>query len=499
MSDLKKLALEAKGFNVLYAEDNNKLRDNVNKLLNKFFSNVDVAEDGKSALQLFNEKIYDIVITDIKMPNMDGMELSKNIKTINQDTKIIIMSAFDDRENLLNSIELKIFRFLKKPVSIDEFSKVLDEVIKEIKEEKNKEIFNNNLKNVFNYQSSIVVMLKDSTPVFANHMFLKYFDVKNIEEFLDKHENLSEIFLKHDGFLYQREDKDWFEELKINTQKLYNVKLLSKDGEYKHFILKYQTIPDKDSYGILSFDDITELNLLKLFDLSQTKQDESIKDTKAMFNLIDVLHRNNAKVEIHNFYKGLSVTNDAVISDIEGESITIKTKFLQQRAIQFEKKTIIVSDALPYAILANKIKKMSYENQTISLTDLRFIHSSAVNRKTVRVAVDDKQSVSLFLGDNKFHADITIEDISLNAVKLNMYALPAGMEKDSKVTLDMVLESDKKPIIINAGATLFHKTEHNSSYSLIFVFDDFNQGDLMKYISKRQLEIIREFKGLQHG
>jgi len=503
MSDLKKLAQDAKDYSVLYAEDNDKLRDNVNRLLNKFFTDVDVTEDGKSALQLFNKKNYDIVITDIKMPNMDGIELAQNIKKINHETKVIIMSAFDDREYLLNSIELKVFRYLKKPVSINEFSDIIDKAIKEIKQEKNLDIFNNNLKNVFNYQSSIVVMLKDSTPVFANQMFLDYFNVKDIEEFLDKHENLSEIFLEHDGFLYQRDDNDWFEELKNNAQRLYNVKLLSKDGEYKHFILKYQAIPDKNSYGILSFDDITELNLLKLYDASQTKEDESIKDSKAMFKLIDVMYRNHAKIEIHNFYKGLTVTNDAIISDIDDDSITIKTKYLQQKAIQLEKKTIIISDALPYDIEASKIKKMSYENQTISLTDLKFIHSSAVNRKTVRVTVDqkddDKQSVSLFLGDNKFHTNISIEDISLNAVKIKMAALPAGLEKGSEVTLDIVLDLDSRPIIINTTATLFSNTEDKKNYILIFVFDDFKKSELMKYIAKRQLDIIREFKGLQHG
>ena len=84
-------------------------------------------------------------------------------------------------------------------------------------------------------------------------------------------------------------------------------------GEIKHLIAKYQIIPEKDGYGILSFDDVTELRLLKLFDASQTNIDEKMQDTQAMFDLLEVIQRNSAKIELHNYYKGLSITNDALI------------------------------------------------------------------------------------------------------------------------------------------------------------------------------------------
>jgi hypothetical protein len=61
------------------------------------------------------------------------------------------------------------------------------------------------------------------------------------------------------------------------------------------------------------------------------------------------------------------------------------------------------------------------------------------------------------------------------------------------------LELDKKHIIINTKASLLKKFEQKNGFIVVFMFDDFNKNDLIKYISKRQLEIIREFKGMQNG
>ncbi|WP_455755490.1 response regulator transcription factor [Sulfurimonas sp.] len=129
MSDLKKLKLAAEGLKILYVEDNKALRENAAKLLKKFFKHVDTAEDGAIGLELYKKNQYQIVLTDIKMPNMDGMELAKHIKDINPKTKVIVMSAFDNSEYLYSSIELGVYRYLKKPVNIKELTDVLESCV----------------------------------------------------------------------------------------------------------------------------------------------------------------------------------------------------------------------------------------------------------------------------------------------------------------------------------------------------------------------------------
>jgi CheY-like chemotaxis protein len=499
MQDVKALKAQAKGLTLLYVEDNQSLRENASKLFRNLFETVDSAEDGAVGLDLFKKNHYPIVITDIKMPNLDGIELASKIKKIKPETKIIVMSAHDDKESLLKFIELGISNFVKKPVNISELTDILYACVKEIKHEKDTALFYMHLKSIFNYQSSMVVMLEDAKPILANQIFLDFFNVQTIEEFRVTVKDIGSKFMPHDGFLYEDENRHWLELIRLKERRLFHVKMKSPAGSIKHFILKYQAIPEKNGHGILSFDDVTELNLLKLFDAKESSQDNIREDTRALHDLLEVIQRNSAKIELHNYYKGLSITNDAVITKVKADVIELKTTYMQQKAIQHEQRTIIISEALPKTLSCAAVVNITFEKQTVELKDLSFVESSPITRKTVRVVPDGKQTTSIFLGKNKFQGDVTIDDISLDAVKLKLDYLPPGLAKGSEVTLDMVLELDKKPLIINTKAKLLRKSESMHSFNLVFLFENVKRSELVKYITKRQMAIIREFKGLNNG
>ncbi len=500
MSNLKLLQKEAQDFTILYVEDNLNLLQKASTFLKKFFKRVDSASDGVVALKLLKEHEYPIVITDIRMPNMDGLQLSQEIKKLYPETKVIIMSAFDEKDYLLKSIELGISHYLTKPVNAEELTKTLLKMIKEINHARHEKLFYMHLQNVFNYQSSMVAMLHDMEISIANEMFSDFFEIKENAQRQKTMIDLSANFLAHDGFLYNHNDVDVLSTLQHNPRKLFHAKLKDKSGSMRHFILKYQNIPEKDDYGVLSFDDVTELNLLKLFDSQESDSDMKMQNSKEMFDLLGVIQRNSAKVSVHNYYKGLSITNDAVISHIGEDKISIKTSYIQLKAMQIEQKFLIVSEALPKTLHCAEIIKMSFEKQEVEVSSLHFMNTSPIMRKTIRVVPDGKMSVSLFLGENKFHGEIEIEDISLDAVKLKMQALPAGLSGESDdVSLDIVLELDNKPLIINTTVKMYRKKESHHSFYIVFLFDDFSKNGLVKYITKRQMALIREIKGMQNG
>jgi len=499
MADLKKLQLAARGLGILYVEDNEKLRSKAYVILKKVFGKVDLVEDEKKALKMFEKYHYPIVVVDINMPKVAGMLLSKHIRNINQDTKIIIISAFDEKEILLKWIEIGIFRFLKKPVKLDSVVDAFLRAIAEINQQQRKKLFYGYLQNIFNYQSSMVVMLNQTRPILANNIFLDVFGVNSIDEFIQKYTSISSTFLPHDGFLYNHLNGECLDILQTNENKLFHVKIEDKTGGIRHLIMKYQDIPEKDGYGILSFDDVTELNLLALFDSKQSQYDEKMQNKKAMFDLFRVIQRNSAKIEIHNYYKGLSITNDGVVAEVNKDTITIKTTYLQQKAIQYEGRAFLLSEALPEAVECTKVNKIGFEKQIVEFESLKFVKSSPVQRKTVRVTPEDTHSVSVFLKESKIYGDVKIKDLSLDGVRLSLDALPAGMEYGTEVTLDIVLTMDKKPLIINTQAKMLKKIELKHSFDVVFVFEGLKKSDLVKYITKRQMAIIREFKGLQNG
>lgn len=499
INDLKTLQKTAKGFCILCVEDNDALRVNATKLLKKIFDKVLSAASAPEALEIFKTNNIQILLTDIKMPKMDGLELAHFIKKISPDTKVVIMSAFDEKEYLLRAIHEGVMGFLKKPVNVNELTQTLLEVVKTIKKEQERELFFVHLKSIFNYQSSMVLMLNKRKAILANQMFLDFFDVESVEEFRELHTNLGAEFMPHDGFLYNHGEIDWFDVIELNEKKLFHIKMQNREQKVRHLILKYQSIPEKEGYGILSLDDVTELNLLKLFDEKEAHNDTKLEDTRAMFDLLGVLQRNSAQLQIHNYYKGLSITNNAVITDITQDSLIIKSSFLQLKAIQYEKKTIIISEALPFDLECSSVCKIGFEKQAVELKDLHFVKTSPVKRKTIRVVPDEKHTASLFVRETKFNGEVRIEDISLDAVKLRLDALPAGLKKGDEVILDLVLELDRRPLILNMKATMFRKSESKHSFSVVFIFENIKKSDLIKYITKRQMAIIREFKGLQNG
>ncbi len=114
-----------KDLNILYAEDDLELQIQTKEFFEILFNSVTVVNDGNEALQAFKKHEFDIVISDIMMPIMDGLELSKHIKKINPHQCIIIISAYNDPSHLLEFINLNIRQFIKKPINIDNMLETL--------------------------------------------------------------------------------------------------------------------------------------------------------------------------------------------------------------------------------------------------------------------------------------------------------------------------------------------------------------------------------------
>ncbi|HEH5211931.1 TPA: response regulator transcription factor [Campylobacter jejuni] len=95
-------------------------------VLSERFSKVIGAQNGDEGLKKFKKFKPDLVITDIAMPIMDGLDMAREIKEISDDVPIVVLSAYSEKERLLRSIDIGIDKYLIKPVDIEELFKVLD-------------------------------------------------------------------------------------------------------------------------------------------------------------------------------------------------------------------------------------------------------------------------------------------------------------------------------------------------------------------------------------
>jgi CheY-like chemotaxis protein len=496
MENLKELQRIAKDFSILYVEDNEALRQKAAILLGKFFNQVDVASNGEEGWKTFQKIAHPIVVTDIKMPKMDGLALAKRIKEVAPETKVIIMTAYDAKHLLLQGIEYGVFRFLTKPVNVDELATVLLEAVQIIESELDSNLFYANLQKVVNYQSVMVTMVRNRLPIFANQPFLDFFAVESVEEFNNLFPDLTDIFLPQDGFLHKEGGMACWPVLEKNANKLFHAKVKDNRHQIRHFIVKYQKIPEKEDVGILSLDDVSELNLLELFEQKRSERTKIEIDTDKIQNLLHLVADNQATIEVHNYYKGLGITHNATIQTVEPDSLVICTSYLQQKAIQLENQCYLVSEAFPRVLFCDTVKQVNFETNEVTLAGLSFVESSPVDRKTIRVVPEEGHAVTLLIRKHKFHGDVTIADISLEGVRLHLNAMPAGFDKGDEAVVDMVFTMDKRPLIINKTATLYKKWESQDGFDIVLLFLDDKKNDLAKYITRRQMAIIKEFKGL---
>lgn len=125
MTDLKILKKISEPLRVLYAEDNQELQNSIKGYLLHFFGTVDTAADGKEGLRKYSESHYDIVITDIMMPFMDGLQMSREIKNLNPVQEIIIVSAYSESVYFIEAIKLGIDGYILKPFDYEQMNATL--------------------------------------------------------------------------------------------------------------------------------------------------------------------------------------------------------------------------------------------------------------------------------------------------------------------------------------------------------------------------------------
>ena len=115
---------------VLLVEDYQPLRNEMAEILEDLVKSVTCAEDGKEALSFYLDaqsegKGYDLIISDIQMPNMNGVEFAKKVREVDEKQAIVILSAYADKEYLLELINLGISKFITKPIEYDELLAIL--------------------------------------------------------------------------------------------------------------------------------------------------------------------------------------------------------------------------------------------------------------------------------------------------------------------------------------------------------------------------------------
>ena len=121
-----------KKVSILIVEDEIQLLERLSKYISIFCTTVYKATDGEEAFEIYKEYKPDIILSDLNLPKLSGIELIEKIREMDETTQIIILSAHTKTDNLLKAIKLKLVNYLIKPVPMDELKKTIFSAIDNI-------------------------------------------------------------------------------------------------------------------------------------------------------------------------------------------------------------------------------------------------------------------------------------------------------------------------------------------------------------------------------
>ncbi len=219
-SEIAKIRELTQGLVVLYVEDEEDIRRHMLDLLKILFREVHAAEDGFEGIELFHKRPFDLIITDIQMPQMNGLDMVEHIRLSHPDIPIIITTAFSDQDYFIRSIDLKIDKYLLKPIEEERAKQVFADIARLIDDRKKaKELEIQQLQEKINRLSERIVaqitesylspciIYTDGTVRYFNDPFCAIFEPQELQRFL-KGEEGGIPFDRREGFIHSLAEYD---------------------------------------------------------------------------------------------------------------------------------------------------------------------------------------------------------------------------------------------------------------------------------------------------
>lgn len=117
--------------NILVVDDEENARKGLSKILAKEGYVVEMAANGKEAIESIRRLAFDLVITDMRMPLMDGFEVLREIKKMDEGIGVIMITAYGEVESYLEAMNLGAFEYINKPVRVNELKRVIAKVLEQ--------------------------------------------------------------------------------------------------------------------------------------------------------------------------------------------------------------------------------------------------------------------------------------------------------------------------------------------------------------------------------
>jgi DNA-binding NtrC family response regulator len=148
------------GADILFVDDDRAILEIVREYLAETGYDVDVVDNGLAALELIKEKPYHIVFTDIKMPDIDGLELLSAIKEYRPETEVIIVTGHGSMESAIQAMKYGSYDYLQKPFKLNVLKIIIDRILDEKRLKQEKIVLKTRVKDRHRYDALVGMSLR---------------------------------------------------------------------------------------------------------------------------------------------------------------------------------------------------------------------------------------------------------------------------------------------------------------------------------------------------
>ncbi len=167
---------------VLYIEDEEAIRQFNTLLIQKFCPETVAVSNAADGLRQYKKTFFDIIITDIDMPGLSGLDFIKRVRESNERVRVLITTAYTDKDYLFEAIELRLTKYLEKPIDEKKLQKALQQCALELKKQQSPSE-DLDLGSNYSYRKRSKTLLKDSEiiPLKKRETLLLHLLVSHIE------------------------------------------------------------------------------------------------------------------------------------------------------------------------------------------------------------------------------------------------------------------------------------------------------------------------------
>ena len=460
-----------KDISILFVEDDENIRTEISKYLKEcHFKNVYLANNGQNGIDIYKKNKPDIVLTDLRMPVLDGLDMSKEIKSINEDTPIILITSLFEKEITEAAVDIGIDAYLFKPISTTRLGILLDKYIRKIIQKKkflNEHQLLEEYKGAIDASAAVTKTDGEGIITYVNDSFCKMSGYTQQELIGQKHsvvkhpDNTNEIYL--DMWKMITNKKVWkgrIKNLKKNGDTYYDysviVPIVNKDDGIEEYIALRQDITDlyyQEEYLKTRVKEEVDKNL----QLHKEKEEALLLEEK--FSTIGKMAAGITH-EINTPLTYIRGNLEMMIDDIEGLDEGIK----QKAYLEEDSKTLldgvnrIASIVESMREMASQTKEISEEHNLYALliTALTLSYNKAKLISNIKL---QDELFNIGADKNKYHFNASvqkqrIEQVFIIIINNALDVLKLKGDFDSRV-LEINLEKIDNNILItfkdNAG------------------------------------------------